>query len=131
VASFLFWASLTGVHLSQLAEDLILYSSKEFGFVSISERYSTGSSLMPQKRNPDSLELLRGKTGRLMGNSAGFMTTLKGIPSTYNKDLQASALFWYLITVVKQSCNIKFGFMPVKLRIITTKKTVISKMRRA
>jgi argininosuccinate lyase len=64
----LFWASLTAVHLSRLAEDLILYSSKEFGFVSLSDSYSTGSSLMPQKKNPDSLELIRGKAGRIYGN---------------------------------------------------------------
>lgn len=88
VAEFLFWSSLTMTHLSQLAEDLILYSSKEFGFVTISDAYSTGSSLMPQKKNPDSLELIRGKSGRLFGNFSGFMMTLKGLPSTYNKDLQ-------------------------------------------
>lgn len=67
VVEFLFWASMTGVHLSRLAEDLILYSSKEFGFVEVHETYSTGSSLMPQKRNPDSLELIRGIGGSLMG----------------------------------------------------------------
>lgn len=88
VAEFLFWASLTAVHLSRLAEDLILYSSKEFGFVSLSDSHSTGSSLMPQKKNPDSLELIRGKTGRIYGNNCGFMMVLKGLPSTYNKDLQ-------------------------------------------
>ncbi|KAJ9584127.1 hypothetical protein L9F63_021536, partial [Diploptera punctata] len=88
VAEFLFWASLTAIHLSRLAEDLILYSSKEFGFVTLSDSYSTGSSLMPQKKNPDSLELIRGRAGRIFGNSCGFMMVLKGLPSTYNKDLQ-------------------------------------------
>ena len=88
VAEFLFWSSLTMTHLSQFSEDLILYSSKEFGFVTISDAYSTGSSLMPQKKNPDSLELIRGKSGRLFGNFSGFMMTLKGLPSSYNKDLQ-------------------------------------------
>ncbi|XP_023702209.1 argininosuccinate lyase isoform X3 [Cryptotermes secundus] len=88
IAEFLFWASLTAVHLSRLAEDLILYSSREFGFVSLSESHCTGSSLMPQKKNPDSLELIRGKTGRIYGNNCGFMMVLKGLPSTYNKDLQ-------------------------------------------
>lgn len=82
------WAAITQTHLSSLAEDLILYSSTEFGFVEIDDAYSTGSSLMPQKKNPDSLELIRGKTGRVVGNLAGFLTTLKGLPSTYNKDLQ-------------------------------------------
>lgn len=88
VAEFLFWATLTSVHLSRLAEDLILYSTKEFGFVSLADAYSTGSSLMPQKKNPDSLELIRGKAGRLLGHCTGFLAVLKGIPSTYNKDMQ-------------------------------------------
>lgn len=88
VAEFLFWASLTAVHLSRLAEDLILYSTKEFGFITVADAYSTGSSLMPQKKNADSLELIRGKAGRIIGRSNGFMVVLKGLPSTYNKDLQ-------------------------------------------
>ncbi|TPX69390.1 argininosuccinate lyase [Spizellomyces sp. 'palustris'] len=88
VAEFLFWASLTMVHLSRWSEDLIIYSSGEFGFVSLADAYSTGSSLMPQKKNPDSLELIRGKTGRVFGGMSGFLMTLKGLPSTYNKDLQ-------------------------------------------
>jgi len=88
VAEFLFWAALLQVHLSRLAEDLILWSSAEFGFVELDEAYATGSSLMPQKRNPDSLELLRGKAGRLVGHLTGLLTTLKGLPTGYNKDLQ-------------------------------------------
>ncbi|XP_046548982.1 LOW QUALITY PROTEIN: argininosuccinate lyase-like [Haliotis rubra] len=88
VVEFLFWASLLSTHLSRWAEDLILYSTKEFNFVTLSDAYSTGSSLMPQKKNSDSLELIRGKSGRLFGNCSGFMMSLKGIPSTYNKDLQ-------------------------------------------
>ncbi|WFD36189.1 argininosuccinate lyase [Malassezia cuniculi] len=88
VIETLMWTSLLGTHLSKLAEDLIIYSSSEFGFVQLSDAYSTGSSIMPQKKNPDSLELLRGKSGRLFGNLAGFMMSVKGIPSTYNKDLQ-------------------------------------------
>ncbi|PWN44269.1 putative ARG4-arginosuccinate lyase [Ceraceosorus guamensis] len=88
VVETLMWASLTAVHLSKLAEDFIIYSSAEFGFMTLSDAYSTGSSIMPQKKNPDSLELLRGKSGRIFGQMAGFMMTLKGIPSTYNKDLQ-------------------------------------------
>ncbi|GIK39126.1 MAG: argininosuccinate lyase [Chloroflexota bacterium] len=85
---FLSWAAITQVHLSRLAEDLIIYSSREFGFVAIADAYSTGSSLMPQKKNADSLELIRGKTGRVAGHLTGLLTTLKGLPSTYNKDLQ-------------------------------------------
>ena len=88
VVEFLSWAALLGVHLSQLAEDLILWSSREFGFVSVAEQFSTGSSIMPQKRNPDSLELLRGKSGRLTGNLVALLTVLKGMPAAYNKDLQ-------------------------------------------
>ncbi|KAG6376452.1 putative argininosuccinate lyase [Boletus reticuloceps] len=88
VAEFLMWSSLTMTHMSRLAEDLIVYSTAEFGFVTLSDAYSTGSSIMPQKKNPDSLELLRGKAGRIFGNMAGFLMTLKGLPSTYNKDMQ-------------------------------------------
>jgi argininosuccinate lyase len=88
IAEFLFWGTLTMVHLSRLAEDLIIYSSREFGFVTLADAYSTGSSIMPQKKNPDALELLRGKSGRVMGSMTGLMATLKGLPTTYNKDLQ-------------------------------------------
>lgn len=88
VAEFLMWSTLLESHISKFAEDLIIYSTAEFGFVKLSDAYSTGSSLMPQKKNPDSLELLRGKSGRVFGQMAGFLMTLKGVPSTYNKDLQ-------------------------------------------
>uniref|UniRef100_A0A8C7K698 Argininosuccinate lyase n=1 Tax=Oncorhynchus kisutch TaxID=8019 RepID=A0A8C7K698_ONCKI len=87
-AEFLFWASLCLTHLSKMAEDLMLYSTKEFSFLTLSDAYSTGSSLMPQKKNADSLELIRSKAGRVFGRCAGFLMTLKGLPSTYNKDLQ-------------------------------------------
>ncbi len=88
VAETLFWATMTMLHISRWAEDLIIYSSREFGFVTLADAYSTGSSLMPQKKNPDSLELLRGKAGRVFGDMSGLLMTLKGLPSTYNKDLQ-------------------------------------------
>ncbi len=88
LVEFLSWASLTQIHLSRLAEDLILYSSREFGFVEIAEAYATGSSLMPQKKNADSLELIRGKTGRVVGGLVGLLMVLKGLPTTYDKDLQ-------------------------------------------
>lgn len=81
-------AALLGVHLSRLAEDLIIYATREFGFVRLDPRYTTGSSLMPQKANPDALELARGKSGRLIGNLTTLLVMLKGLPSTYNKDLQ-------------------------------------------
>ncbi len=88
VAELLFIAALIGVHLSRMAEDLILYSSSEFGFIELADAYSTGSSLMPQKKNPDSMELLRGKSGRLTGNLLAILMVLKGLPLAYNKDLQ-------------------------------------------
>ena len=88
ILEFLSWAAIVQNHLSSLAEDLIIYSSAEFGYVEISDAYSTGSSLMPQKKNPDSLELIRGKTGRVTGNLIALLVSAKGIPSTYNKDLQ-------------------------------------------
>lgn len=84
------WGSMLMMHLSRWAEDLIIYSSAEFGFVRLADAYSTGSSIMPQKKNPDSLELLRGKAGRAFGQMTGLMMSIKGIPSTYNKDLQES-----------------------------------------
>jgi len=88
VAELLFCWALLGVHLSRLAEDLILYSSAEFGFVTFDDAYATGSSLMPQKKNPDAMELVRGKAGRLTGNLVSLLTVLKGLPMSYNKDLQ-------------------------------------------
>ena len=76
------------MHLSRLAEELILWSSWEFKFVELSDAYTTGSSIMPQKRNPDMAELVRGKTGRVYGDLMGLLTTLKGLPLAYNKDMQ-------------------------------------------
>ena len=88
VATFLYACAMTMVHLSRLAEDLILFSSEEFGFFEMSDAVATGSSLMPQKKNPDPLELVRGKSGRAVGALTGWLTTLKGLPLGYNKDLQ-------------------------------------------
>ena len=90
VTETLQWGSMLMQHISRWAEDLIIYSTSEFGFVRLADAYSTGSSLMPQKKNPDSLELLRGKSGRAFGHMAGLMMAQKGLPSTYNKDLQES-----------------------------------------
>lgn len=84
----MFWCSLCGAHISRLCEDLIIFSSSEFGFIKISDAYSTGSSLLPQKRNPDGLELARAAAGQFIGMQCGFLSTLKSLPSTYNKDLQ-------------------------------------------
>ena len=88
VCEFLFCLAMIGMHLSRLSEDLIIWSTSEFGFVELSEGFSTGSSLMPQKKNPDMAELTRGKTGRLFGNLMSMLTTLKALPSSYNRDLQ-------------------------------------------
>jgi argininosuccinate lyase len=88
IAEFLFCASMIGVHVSRLSEDMVIYSTTEFGFVTLADAYSTGSSLMPQKKNPDSFELLRGKSGRLIGHLMTLLTVLKGLPSAYDKDLQ-------------------------------------------
>lgn len=101
VVETMFWSSLFMNHISRFSEDLIIYSSGEFGFIQLADAYSTGSSLMPQKKNPDSLELLRGKSGRVFGSLAGFMMSLKSIPSTYNKDMQEDKepLFDAMLTV--------------------------------
>eukprot|EP01060_Flectonema_neradi_P018396 TRINITY_DN2521_c1_g1_i2.p1 TRINITY_DN2521_c1_g1~~TRINITY_DN2521_c1_g1_i2.p1 ORF type:complete len:490 (+),score=95.58 TRINITY_DN2521_c1_g1_i2:67-1470(+) len=88
IAEFLFACSLLMVHISRISEDFCIYCTAEFNFVSLSDRYSTGSSLMPQKKNPDSTELLRGKSGRVVGALHGLLLCMKGLPSTYNKDLQ-------------------------------------------
>jgi argininosuccinate lyase len=85
---FLSAAALLGTNLSRMSEDLILWASAEFGFITIDESYATGSSLMPQKQNPDGLELVRGKTGRLVGNLMSLLTTVKGLPTGYQRDLQ-------------------------------------------
>ncbi|KAL3229730.1 Argininosuccinate lyase [Nakaseomyces bracarensis] len=101
VVEIMFWATLFMNHISRFSEDLIIYSTAEFGFIKLSDAYSTGSSLMPQKKNSDSLELLRGKSGRVFGELSGFLMSLKGVPSTYDKDMQEDKepLFDCLTTV--------------------------------
>lgn len=125
VVEFLAWAALLQVHLSNLAEDLILWSSREFGFVEVAEAYSSGSSLMPQKKNPDSLELIRGKTGRIIGRLTGLLITLKGLPSTYNKDFQEDkeAAFDAIDTLALE--------LPVITGVIRTLKVNRSRMAKA
>jgi argininosuccinate lyase len=88
VAEFAFVAAMIGVDVSKQAEEVILWATKEFGFVTLDDAYSTGSSIMPQKKNPDIAELARGKSGRLIGNLAGLLATLKALPLAYNRDLQ-------------------------------------------
>ncbi|RPF27968.1 argininosuccinate lyase [Georgenia muralis] len=88
VAEFAFVVAMTGVDLSRLSEEVVLWATKEFGFVRLDDAYSTGSSIMPQKKNPDVAELARGKSGRLIGDLTGLLATLKGLPLAYNRDLQ-------------------------------------------
>jgi argininosuccinate lyase len=88
VAESLFVLSLLAIHLSRIGEELVLWSSEEFGFVVLDDEHSTGSSMLPQKKNPDIAELARGKAGRVIGDLVGFLTTLKGLPLAYNRDLQ-------------------------------------------
>ncbi len=98
---------MTGVHISKLAENVVLFTTKEFGFFKLTDEYSTGSSLMPQKRNPDPFELARGKSGTLIGLLTGLMATLKGLPSTYDKDLQEDKM------PVFQATDILLSVLPV------------------
>ncbi len=88
ILDFVFAASKAMTHLSRLCEDIVIWSSEEFGFIELSDAYSSGSSMMPQKRNPDYAELIRGKSGRVFGDLISVLTTLKGLPLTYNRDLQ-------------------------------------------
>lgn len=109
VVEFNFISTMISTHLSRLSEDLILYSTKEFSFIKLSGGFSTGSSLMPQKFNPDCLELVRGLTGGIFGQLTKIIVTLKGLPSTYNKDLQAD----------KQSMFFVFDNIQLSLGVIT------------
>lgn len=124
-AEFLFALALLGTHLSRLAEDLILYSNPAFGFIALNDRYSTGSSLMPQKRNADPMELARGKAGRLIGNLTGLLSMLKGLPSGYNKDLQEDkeAVFDAFDTMLR--------LLPVLTAVVTTLELQPEQMRAA
>jgi argininosuccinate lyase len=125
IAEFLFDAALLGVHLSRLAEDVIVYATVEFAFVDIDEAYATGSSLMPQKKNPDALELARGKSARLLGHVTTLLAVLKGLPSSYNKDLQEDKqlLFDALDTLE--------ALLPVIAGVIRTLRVNADRMRAA
>jgi argininosuccinate lyase len=117
-AEFLFCAAMIGIHLSKLSEQIVLYTSAEFGFFELSDAFSTGSSLMPQKKNPDVFELTRGKAGTLIGMLTGLLATLKGLPSTYDKDLQEDK------APVFQTTDTLLMILPViagSLRTITAK----------
>ena len=117
-AEYLFCGTMIGIHLSKLAEQIVLYTSAEFGFFELADAFSTGSSLMPQKKNPDVFELTRGKSGTLIGLLTGLLSTLKGLPSTYDKDLQEDK------APVFQTTDTLLAILPVlaaALRTITVK----------
>ncbi len=103
-AEFIFACSLIGIHLSRLAEDWILYCSTEFGFIRLADAYCTSSSMMPQKKNPDVLELIRGKTGTVIGALMGLLTLLKGLPSGYNRDLQDDKVHVFAASDTIEAC---------------------------
>jgi argininosuccinate lyase len=113
-AEFLFAAALLGVHLSRLSEQLILFSSREFGFIELDDAYATGSSLMPHKKNPDPLELARGKAGRLIGHLTALLAVLKSLPSAYDKDLQEDK------EPVFDACDTVMLILPVMAGLIRT-----------
>jgi argininosuccinate lyase len=125
IAEFLFDAALLGAHLSRIGEDLVYYSSAEFGFITMDDAYATGSSLMPQKKNPDAMELARGKAGRLVGNLMTLLTVLKGLPSSYDKDLQEDKepLFDTVDTLT--------ALLPVVAGVIRTMRVNANAMRAA
>lgn len=123
--AFLYWAALCGVHISRLAESLILYSSQEYGYLRLADSYVTGSSLMPQKRNPDILELARAKSAILTGELVGFLGVLKGLPSAYDKDLQEDKV--PVFRVFDVLCLV----LPVMSGMIRTLTVNSEKMRRA
>lgn len=124
-AEFIFTLTLAGIHLSRLAEDIVIYSNPLFGYITLNDRYSTGSSLMPQKRNADPMELARGKAGRLIGNLTGLLAALKGLPSTYNKDLQEDK------ESVFDSVDTLTRLMPVIIAIVQTLQLNPDKMTAA
>ena len=119
---YLSFASIVGIHLSRLSEDLVIWSNPSFGFVSLPDTFSTGSSMLPQKRNPDAAELVRAKTGRIIGALNGLLIVMKGLPLTYSKDMQedkepvfdtADTLELCLYTMATMLSEIKFNPAPM------------------
>jgi len=124
-AEYLFVCSMAAVHLSKLAEQVVLYTTAEFGFFELSDAFSTGSSLMPQKKNPDVFELTRGKAGTLIGLLTGLMATLKGLPSTYDKDLQEDK------APIFQATDTLLSILPVMAAALRTITVKADRMRSA
>jgi len=124
-AEYLFVCSMASIHLSKLAEQVVLYTTAEFGFFELSDAFSTGSSLMPQKKNPDVFELTRGKAGTMIGLLTGLMATLKGLPSTYDKDLQEDK------APVFQATDTLLSILPVMAAALRTITVKADRMRKA
>jgi argininosuccinate lyase len=124
-AEYLFCATVIGIHLSKLAEQIVLFTTPEFGFFELSDAFSTGSSLMPQKKNPDVFELTRGKSGTLIGLLTGLLATLKGLPSTYDKDLQEDK------APVFQATDTLLAILPVMAGAVRTITVKSERMRSA
>jgi argininosuccinate lyase len=118
--------SLVMMHLSRLSEELIIWSSKEFDFISIDDKFATGSSIMPQKKNPDAAELIRGKTGRVYGSLMSLLTTMKGIPLAYNKDMQEDKeQFFDALDTVMSCIKVMSGMLStLKVKADNMKKAV-------
>src|SRR6185436_3468045 len=126
VLEFLAAAAILGMHLSRLAADLTLWATAEFGFVEFSDAFATGSSIMPQKKNPDVAELIRGKTGRLYGNLLALLTTLKGLPLTYNRDLQEDKEpVFDSVDTIKASLEVLSAMIP-ELQINRARMTAVA-----
>ena len=130
VAELLFTLSMLAIHLSRLAEDLIIYGTSEFGFVQFGDSFTTGSSMMPQKRNPDALELARGSGGRILGDLTALLATLKSLPSGYNKDLQDDkrALFGAVDTMLLVLPGVAGALAEITFRTDRMKAAISSSM---
>ncbi|MBL8089234.1 MAG: argininosuccinate lyase [Anaerolineales bacterium] len=124
-AEYLFCTTIIGIHLSKLAEQIVLFTTSEFGFFELADAFSTGSSLMPQKKNPDVFELTRGKAGTLLGLLTGLLVTLKGLPSTYDKDLQEDK------APVFQATDTLLAILPVIAEALRTITVKAERMRNA
>jgi argininosuccinate lyase len=122
---FLSSAAVFMMHISRLAEELVLWSSEEFSLIELSDAFTTGSSLMPQKKNPDVAELMRGKTGRVYGNLMGLLTTMKGLPLAYNRDMQEDkAPVFDTADTIRLTLNVLIQMLPrVKFNVVRMRET--------
>jgi argininosuccinate lyase len=125
VADYLYAAAMAMLHLSRLAEEVVLWSSGEFGFITLDDAYATGSSIMPQKKNPDSAELVRGKAGRVFGHLLALLTTLKALPLAYNKDMQEDKEGFFDAADTLLAC------LPIMTGVVSTLQVHLDAMRAA